>query len=133
MLMGDLLTLNQIGAAGEGRGLQQRVTGLRAAGDACGRSPLLRRRADQSRTSPESRRPSGTAGISVPTTADVAPAIQQALAHDGPALLDVRMHTQELVMPPSLQLEQVGGFALYLARAVLSGRGDEVIDLARTS
>ena len=72
-------------------------------------------------------------GISVPTTADVAPAIQRALAHDGPALLDVRVHTQELVMPPSLQLEQVGGFALYLARAVLSGRGDEVIDLAKTN
>ena len=36
-------------------------------------------------------------------------------------------------MPPSLQLDQVGGFALYMAKAVLNGRGDELLDLARTN
>ncbi len=36
-------------------------------------------------------------------------------------------------MPPSLQMEQVGGFALYMAKAVLNGRGDELVDLARSN
>jgi pyruvate dehydrogenase (quinone) len=59
--------------------------------------------------------------------------MEQVLRHEGPALLDVHVNTQELVMPPSLEMQQVGGFALYMAKAVLSGRGDEVIDLARTN
>jgi pyruvate dehydrogenase (quinone) len=61
------------------------------------------------------------------------PALERVLHHGGPALLDVRVNTQELVMPPSLEIEQVGGFALYMAKAVLSGRGDELVDLARTN
>jgi pyruvate dehydrogenase (quinone) len=75
----------------------------------------------------------GILGIAVNQPGELAPAVTRALTHDGPVLLDVRVHTQELVMPPSLQLEQVGGFALYMAKAVLGGRGDEVIDLARTN
>jgi pyruvate dehydrogenase (quinone) len=75
----------------------------------------------------------GMLGVSARSSEEVRPALERVLAHNGPALLDVRVNTQELVMPPSLKLEQVGGFALYMARAVLSGRGDEVIDLALTN
>lgn len=38
------------------------------------------------------------------------------------------MHMQGLVMRPSLQMEQVGGFARHMAKAVLSGRGYELMD-----
>ncbi len=76
---------------------------------------------------------SGMLGISVQRPGELPTALERALAHDGPALVDVRVHTQELIMPPSLQLDQVGGFALYMAKAVLSGRGDEIVDLARTN
>jgi pyruvate dehydrogenase (quinone) len=41
------------------------------------------------------------------------------------------VHRQELSMPPTITLDQAPGFSLYMMRAVLSGRGDEVIDLAR--
>jgi pyruvate dehydrogenase (quinone) len=75
----------------------------------------------------------GMLGVSADSPAQVRPALERALRHDGPALLDVRVNTQELIMPPSLQMEQVGGFALYMAKAVLSGRGDELVDLARTN
>src|SRR5690606_15095777 len=75
----------------------------------------------------------GMLGLSVQRPGDLPAALEQALAHDGPALADVRVHTQELDMPPSLQLDQVGGFALYMAKAVLNGRGDEIIDLAKTN
>jgi pyruvate dehydrogenase (quinone) len=40
---------------------------------------------------------------------------------------------QELSLPPTITPEQVKGFALWGARTVLSGRGDELIDLARTN
>jgi pyruvate dehydrogenase (quinone) len=75
----------------------------------------------------------GMLGVSAETGAEVRPALEQMLRHDGPTLLDVHVNTQELVMPPSLELAQVGGFALYMAKAVLNGRGDEVVDLARTN
>ncbi len=40
---------------------------------------------------------------------------------------------QELSLPPAITLDQVKGFTLYATRSVLSGRGDELIDLARTN
>ena len=40
---------------------------------------------------------------------------------------------KELSMPPKLQAEQVKGFSLYVMRAVMSGRGDSVLDLAKTN
>ena len=55
------------------------------------------------------------------------------LAHDGPALLDVVTAKHELSMPPTITPEQVKGFSLWVLRAVMSGRGDEVIDLAKTN
>jgi pyruvate dehydrogenase (quinone) len=36
-------------------------------------------------------------------------------------------------MPPSITVEMAKGFTLFMVKAVLSGRGDEVIDLARTN
>ena len=33
----------------------------------------------------------------------------------------------------NISLEQMKGFSLYMARSVFSGRGDEIIDLAKTN
>ena len=64
---------------------------------------------------------------------DLPGAMKGMLAHDGPALLDVVTATQELSMPPTITREEVRGFSLWILRAVMSGRGDEVIDLAKTN
>jgi pyruvate dehydrogenase (quinone) len=72
-------------------------------------------------------------GIRVEVPEDVRPALQSALDHDGPCLVDVKVNRQELSMPPTITVEEVLGFSLYMIRAVLSGRGDEVIDLAVTN
>ena len=40
---------------------------------------------------------------------------------------------QELAMPPNIELEQVYGFGLFMLKAVLSGRGSEVIELAKSN
>jgi pyruvate dehydrogenase (quinone) len=60
-------------------------------------------------------------------------AVSDVLKHDGPALLDVVTAKQELSMPPTITPEEVKGFSLWVLRAVMNGRGDEVIDLAKTN
>jgi pyruvate dehydrogenase (quinone) len=75
----------------------------------------------------------GLLGIRVEDPGDLKAAVAQALQHDGPALLDVVVNRTELAMPPTIKLEQAVGFNLWALKAVLSGRGDEVIDLARTN
>lgn len=75
----------------------------------------------------------GLLGLRAEDPADVRPMIERALAHPGPALVDVVVNRQELAMPPTIDVSQALGFSLYAIKAVLSGRGDEVIDLARTN
>jgi pyruvate dehydrogenase (quinone) len=72
-------------------------------------------------------------GIRVEDPKDLRPAFETALAHAGPALIDVVVNRHELAMPPTITAEQALGFSLYVIRAVLSGRGDEVVDLAKTN
>ncbi|MGD2204662.1 ubiquinone-dependent pyruvate dehydrogenase [Microbacterium maritypicum] len=64
---------------------------------------------------------------------DLPDAVREVLAHDGPALLDVVTERQELSMPPAIEAAQVKGFALYAIRTVMSGRGDELLDLAKAN
>jgi thiamine pyrophosphate-dependent acetolactate synthase large subunit-like protein len=64
---------------------------------------------------------------------DLEEAAREVLAHDGPALLDVVTNRQELAMPPKTEISQAIGFSLYIMKAVMNGRGDEIIDLARTN
>lgn len=73
----------------------------------------------------------GVKGIRVTEAAQLDAAIEAALAHPGPVLLDVVTATQELAMPPSIKFEQAKGFSLYMLRAIINGRGDEVMELAK--
>ncbi len=75
----------------------------------------------------------GVKGIRVERASDLDAAIQEMLAHDGPALLDVVTASEELVMPPQIKMEQAKGFSLYMLRAVINGRGNEVVELAKTN
>ena len=75
----------------------------------------------------------GIHGVRVEDPGALPGAIAEILAHDGPALLDVVTATQELSMPPAIAAEQAKGFSLWVMRAVMSGRGDEVLDLAKTN
>ena len=76
---------------------------------------------------------SGALGLTVRTPDQVEPMIAQALKHNGPAVVEVYVARQELAIPPSITFEQAKGFSLFMIRAVLSGRGDEVIDLAKAN
>lgn len=75
----------------------------------------------------------GIQGARVEKPEGLRPALERAFAHNGPALVDVIVNRQELSMPPTISVEQALGFSLYMIRAVMSGRGDEIIDLAKTN
>jgi len=75
----------------------------------------------------------GLLGLRAETPEQVVPMIEQALKDDGPALVEVLVSRQELSMPPTITVDQAKGFGLFMLRAVLSGRGEEIVDLARVN
>jgi pyruvate dehydrogenase (quinone) len=75
----------------------------------------------------------GVRGIRLEDPGEVDAGIAAALAHDGPVLVDAVVNRMELAMPPKVMAEMAKGFTLYMVKAVLSGRIDEIIDLARTN
>jgi len=132
MLLGDMLTLDQLGApvkliVFQNESLAFVELEMKAAGildfatDL--KNPNFAKLAEAS----------GLLGLRAETPEQVRPMLTQAFEHNGPALVAVVVNRQELSLPPKIELEQVGGFALYMARAVLNGRGDEIIELAKTN
>jgi pyruvate dehydrogenase (quinone) len=65
--------------------------------------------------------------------ADLTAALDDAFAHEGPAVVDVVTTRQQLTIPPAITAEQVKGFSLYAIRTILAGRGDELLDLVSTN
>jgi pyruvate dehydrogenase (quinone) len=75
-------------------------------------------------------RSAGMFAAKVEDPADLKPAVAEAFRHDGPALIEAVVNRSELSMPPTIKVNQAVGFNLWALKAVLNGRGDEVIDLA---
>jgi pyruvate dehydrogenase (quinone) len=75
----------------------------------------------------------GMRGIRLEDPGEVEAGVAAALGHDGPVLIDAVVNRTELAMPPAVTLEMAKGFTLYMVKAVMSGRGDELVDLARTN
>ena len=63
---------------------------------------------------------------------DVDAGVAEALAHPGRSW-STRCGAQELAMPPAITVEMAKGFSLYMLKAILSGRGDQIVELARTN
>ncbi len=75
----------------------------------------------------------GIYGKRVEDPAELEGALRDAFAHDGPALIDVVTNRMELVMPPTISVEQIKGFSVYTAKAIMGGRGDEVYELMKAN
>jgi pyruvate dehydrogenase (quinone) len=76
---------------------------------------------------------SGVRGIRLEDPADVDKGIAAALAHDGPVLVDAVVSKTVLPIPPGVTVEMAKGFTLYMLKAVFNGRGDDLVDLARSN
>jgi pyruvate dehydrogenase (quinone) len=75
----------------------------------------------------------GLHGQRVERPAELPAALRVAFDYDGPALIEVMTARQELSIPPTISFEEMKGFSLYATRTILSGRGDELLDLARVN
>jgi pyruvate dehydrogenase (quinone) len=73
----------------------------------------------------------GLFGVRVERPDELRPALKAAFEHDGPAVIDVLTRRQELSVPPHVTLSEMKGVSLFAGRTILSGRGDELIELAR--
>jgi pyruvate dehydrogenase (quinone) len=130
MLMGDFLSLKQLGLPAKivvfNNGklgfveLEQMSTGFLTTGTEL-ENPNFAAMAEAA----------GVRGIRIEKPDQVDEAIKAALAHDGPVLIDAVVARAELAMPPAITVEMAKGFTLFMVKAVLSGRTDEIIDLAQ--
>ncbi len=75
----------------------------------------------------------GIKGIRVERPQMLHQALKEAFEHDGPVLVDVVSARQELSMPPKTTLAEAHTFGMFLMKAVLDGRGSQLIDLAWTN
>lgn len=71
----------------------------------------------------------GFYGQQVTQLSELESAVQAFLDHTGPALLDVHTNPMELVMPPTIEIAQAAGMAMYAAKATLHGRIKDVEEL----
>ncbi|EJL50760.1 thiamine pyrophosphate-dependent enzyme, possible carboligase or decarboxylase [Rhizobium sp. CF122] len=132
MLMGDLLSLAQLelpvkvvvfnnGALGFIE-LEQKSTGFLSFGTDF-KNPNFAAMAEAV----------GIRGIRIQSPDDVEEGVAAALAHPGPVLIDAVVSRTELAMPPSVTVEMAKGFTLYMLQAVMSGKADELVDLAKSN
>lgn len=130
MLMGDLLTLRQEGLAVKvlvfDNGslgfveMEQRVEGLLDSYTSLTNPDF-----------PKLAEACGLTGWHVDRADDLESTMRQWLDSDGPALLSVAVNRMELVMPPKIEASQVASTALFGIKAVLDGRGKEIVALLR--
>ena len=70
----------------------------------------------------------GLFGIRVENPADVRTSLEQALAHPGPAVVDIVTDPNVLAMPPRATIQQAAGFALAMTKIAFSGKVSDVAD-----
>ncbi len=75
----------------------------------------------------------GILGRHVEKPEELVPALTEVFKHEGPALVDAMVNRQELLIPPTINFDELRGFTLYMVKAVLNGKGDEIMDLTRTN
>ena len=132
MLMGDLLSLSQLklpvkvivfnnGALGFIE-LEQKSSGFLDTGTEL-QNPNFAAMAEAT----------GIRGVRIEDPAEVESKLAEAFAHPGPVVIDAVVNRLELAMPPKVTTEMAKGFTLYMVQAVLNGRADEVVTLARTN
>jgi pyruvate dehydrogenase (quinone) len=132
MLMGDFLSLAQLGLPVKvvvfNNGalgfieLEQKSTGFLETGTEL-KNPNFAAMAEAA----------GVHGIRLERPEEVAAGIAEALAHDGPVLVDAVVNRMELAMPPKVTAEMAKGFTLYMLKAVLDGRASDLVELARSN
>jgi pyruvate dehydrogenase (quinone) len=75
----------------------------------------------------------GLHGVRIEHPSELDDGLRAALAHDGAAVIEVMTARQELSVPPGITVAQAKGFTLWATRSVLTGRADEVLEVAKAN
>jgi pyruvate dehydrogenase (quinone) len=75
----------------------------------------------------------GIKGVRITRPEEVDSKMAEAFAHPGPGVIDAVVNRMELAMPPKITAEMAKGFTLYMMKAVMNGRADEVVELANSN
>lgn len=75
----------------------------------------------------------GIHGVRIEHSEHLEEELEKALAHNGPVIIDVPVNRLELIIPPKLVAEEIKGFSLYMARAIMSGKGNEILELIKSN
>ncbi|WP_158769518.1 ubiquinone-dependent pyruvate dehydrogenase [Paraglaciecola sp. L1A13] len=132
MLMGDLLSLKQLNlpikiVVFNNRSLSFVAMEMKAAGFLSSDTDL------DNPSFAKIAQACGLKGIHVDDPEKLPAAITEMMTHSGPVVLEVDTAKQELVMPPEIKLEQAKGFSVYMMKALINGKGNEIIELSKTN
>jgi pyruvate dehydrogenase (quinone) len=75
----------------------------------------------------------GLYGVRIERPSELEEGLRTAFEHDGPAVVEVMTVRDELAIPPKITVDQASGFTLWATRSILSGRGDEVLQVAKSN
>jgi pyruvate dehydrogenase (quinone) len=75
----------------------------------------------------------GIHAVRIEQPTEIRPGLQDALAHPGPALVDLVTDPNALSIPPHLTASEVKGFTLGATKLVLNGGVGRMLDLARSN
>ena len=75
----------------------------------------------------------GLHGVRIERPSELDDGLREGLGHNGATVIEVMTERQELGFPPSITAGQAGGFSLWATRSILSGRGDEILEVAKAN
>ena len=75
----------------------------------------------------------GIKGIHVSDPEQLPGALSEAFDYPDAVVVEVDTAKQELAMPPQIKMEHAKGFSVYMMKAIINGRGDEIIELSKTN
>ena len=81
----------------------------------------------------EIARAAGLNGVRIERSSELEDGLREGLAYDGASVIEVMTVREELSVPPKITYDQAKGFTLWATRSILSGAGDEVLEVAKSN
>jgi pyruvate dehydrogenase (quinone) len=75
----------------------------------------------------------GLHGVRIERSSELEDGLREGLAHAGASVIEVMTVREELSVPPKITYDQARGFTLWATRSILSGAGDEVLEVAKSN
>jgi pyruvate dehydrogenase (quinone) len=75
----------------------------------------------------------GLHGVRIERPSELEDGLREGLAYDGASVIEVMTVREELSVPPKITYDQAKGFTLWATRSILSGAGDEVLEVAKSN